>query len=297
MLRSMIGIVAASCSVASAANVYVFSTGIPAADAAYVASLTGHGHTVTLGVSWDLFDGTASLAGIDVGLMNHSGNWSSSTDTVPLAGQQQLVDFVAAGGGLITTEWIVYNNGTSGGTAYALVAPILPVTYGLSWNGSASTTFTQASTDAVMNSGVPETFESPVDYFAGTETKLEPRPGATVFFLGSNLDNNAAVTGWQVGAGRTVSFSTMPGELSLAHANYSRLLSNAIDWANNVPPPCDPDMNQDGNVDQDDVGYLINVVGGGDNPTGIDPDFNQDGNVDQDDVAALIDTVGGGGCP
>ena len=62
-------------------------------------------------------------------------------------------------------------------------------------------------------------------------------------------------------------------------------------------PPCDPDLNQDGNVDQDDVLYLINVVGGGNNDTGIDPDFNQDGNVDQDDVTALINTVGGGGCP
>jgi len=297
MRRLMIGVVAGSCGVASAANVYVFSTGVPAVDAAYVSSLTSHGHTVTIGASWELFDGTASLAGIDVVLMNHGGNWTSSTDSVPLAGQQQLVDFVGAGGGVITTEWIVYNHGASDGTAYAVIMPILPVTYGLTWNGAASTTFTQASTDAVMNSGLPATFESPVDFFAGTETELEPRPGATVFFLGSNLDNNAAVTGWQVGAGRTVSFSTMPGEFSLADANYSRLLSNAIDWADNVPPPCDPDMNQDGNVDQDDVGYLINVVGGGDNPTGIDPDFNQDGNVDQDDVAALIDTVGGGGCP
>jgi glucose/arabinose dehydrogenase len=63
------------------------------------------------------------------------------------------------------------------------------------------------------------------------------------------------------------------------------------------PPACDPDLNQDGNVDQDDIAYLINVVGGGENPTGIDPDFNRDGNVDQDDVNALINTVGGGGCP
>jgi hypothetical protein len=62
-------------------------------------------------------------------------------------------------------------------------------------------------------------------------------------------------------------------------------------------PPCDPDANQDGNVDQDDVAYLINVVGGGENPTGIDPDFNRDGNVDQDDVAAIINVIAGGECP
>ena len=62
-------------------------------------------------------------------------------------------------------------------------------------------------------------------------------------------------------------------------------------------PSCDPDLNQDGNVDQDDVLYLTNVVGGGENPTGIDPDFNMDGNADQDDVVALVDVVGGGPCP
>jgi hypothetical protein len=64
-----------------------------------------------------------------------------------------------------------------------------------------------------------------------------------------------------------------------------------------VDQPCDPDVNQDGNVDQDDVSYLINVVGGGPNPTNIDPDFNQDGNVDQDDVSALVNVVAGGNCP
>jgi hypothetical protein len=60
---------------------------------------------------------------------------------------------------------------------------------------------------------------------------------------------------------------------------------------------CNPDLNQDGNTDQDDVAYLINVVGGGPNPTGIDPDFNRDGNADQDDIAALINVVAGGACP
>lgn len=62
-------------------------------------------------------------------------------------------------------------------------------------------------------------------------------------------------------------------------------------------PNCDPDFNQDGNADQDDVGYLTNVIAGGENPTGRDPDFNRDGNVDQDDVLALVDVIAGGACP
>ncbi|MCC6950878.1 MAG: hypothetical protein IT433_05470 [Phycisphaerales bacterium] len=60
---------------------------------------------------------------------------------------------------------------------------------------------------------------------------------------------------------------------------------------------CTPDYNEDGNVDQDDVLYLLNVIGGGENPTGADPDFNQDGNLDQDDVSSLISVVAGGDCP
>ncbi|MFA6046088.1 MAG: DNRLRE domain-containing protein [Phycisphaerales bacterium] len=60
---------------------------------------------------------------------------------------------------------------------------------------------------------------------------------------------------------------------------------------------CDPDVNQDGNADQGDIDYLINVVAGGENPSGIDPDFNRDGNADQGDVDSLINVVAGGNCP
>lgn len=63
------------------------------------------------------------------------------------------------------------------------------------------------------------------------------------------------------------------------------------------PNLCDPDVNQDGNADQSDVAYLVTVVSGGPNPTGINPDFNIDGNVDQADVDALLNVVAGGDCP
>ena len=60
---------------------------------------------------------------------------------------------------------------------------------------------------------------------------------------------------------------------------------------------CNPDLNDDGNVDQDDIFYLTQVVAGNDNPTGANPDFNCDGNVDQDDIAALQQVVAGANCP
>lgn len=60
---------------------------------------------------------------------------------------------------------------------------------------------------------------------------------------------------------------------------------------------CDPDINQDGNSDQDDVAYLVNVIGGGSDPVGINPDFNGDGNADQDDISLLVNVVAGAPCP
>ena len=66
-----------------------------------------------------------------------------------------------------------------------------------------------------------------------------------------------------------------------------------------TPPlgSCDPDLNQDGVADQGDIDYLINVVAGGPNPTGIDADFNHDGVADQGDIDALVNVVAGGPCP
>lgn len=64
-----------------------------------------------------------------------------------------------------------------------------------------------------------------------------------------------------------------------------------------APALCDPDLNQDGNTDQNDIDYLINVIAGGSNPTAIDTDFNLDGNVDATDIDSLLNVIAGGACP
>lgn len=63
------------------------------------------------------------------------------------------------------------------------------------------------------------------------------------------------------------------------------------------PLSCNTDYDENGVGDQDDVVYLINVIAGGDNPTGRDPDFDCSGIADQDDVIALIGVIAGGECP
>ncbi|MFZ2873947.1 MAG: hypothetical protein WAZ94_05635 [Phycisphaerales bacterium] len=67
-------------------------------------------------------------------------------------------------------------------------------------------------------------------------------------------------------------------------------------------PFCDPDLNWDGNADQDDVAYLIDLITNPSpidptNACGADPDYNRDGIADMDDVRALIDVIASGECP
>lgn len=225
---------------AQAANVYVFSTGNAAIDSAYSAALAARGHAATIGVQWNAFDGSVNLAGFNAVFMNHSANWGSSAGQVSPAGQQQLVNFVNAGGGLITTEWIIYNNGSSGGASYATLMPILPATYGNAWNSNLQTTFSQVTPDPIMNAGLAPSFLVDNNNFAGTETRLFARPGATVFYQSSNMSSpgivGAGLSGWEVGAGRVVSISNMPGLTSLNEANYRTLLGNAVNWVS-IPSP------------------------------------------------------------
>jgi len=290
-------------STASAANVYVFSTGNPAADAAYASTLTAQGHTVTIGGPWSTFDGTVSLNGFDVVLMNHGANWVGLGE-VPVAGQQQLVAFVTSGGGLITTEWLVYNHGVYGGAPYATLMPIVPVTYGSFWNGAASTTLSVVEPDSVLNDSLPDTFDIPLVNFAGgTETRLTARDGAAIYYRSSNISSGsivgAGVAGWIVGEGRVMSFSSMPGPDSLANPNYATLLGNAVDWATLGQGPCGYDYNRDEVIDLMDAQQMAQVFVGliPADPTWLDGDFNGDENADLTDARLLAQYVVSGICP
>lgn len=80
----------------------------------------------------------------------------------------------------------------------------------------------------------------------------------------------------------------------LGGSSSSRVVIPASQWFRRA---CEPDVNQDGIADQDDVLYLTNVVAGGPNPSGTNPDFDGNGIADQDDVTALINVIAGGACP
>lgn len=277
---------------ANAANVYVFGTSNAAVDQAYFNALSTRGHNVTIGVQGYQFDGTIDLTDVDVVLMTYGPNWGSG-GVVPTAGQQQLVDWVTLGDGLISTEWVAYAN-----TSFPIVYPILPVTYSGYWNSVTTTTFTNIDPNPIMIQNLPSQFTVTTDNHSGVESRLTAKLAAQVFYQSSNLSEpnimNAGASGMQVGAGRTGSLSTIPGIISLNNTNYATMVANLVSWVadEGFCPACPADFDQDGGVTGGDISSFFEQYEQG----APCADTDQDGGVSSSDIATFFVAFEAGGC-
>lgn len=291
---AFIGPVAFAAASSLAANVYVFSTNNSAVDQAYLNALSTRGHNVTIGVQGNAFNGTIDLTNIDVVIMTFGPNWGGGGGYVPTAGQQQLADWVTlGGGGLISTEWVCYAS-----NAFPLIYPILPVTYGGIWNGNTSTTFTNIDPNPIMIQNLPSQFTVAIDNHSGSESRLTAKLGSQVFYQSSNLSEpnimNAGACGWQAGAGRTASLSTIPGVSSLGNANYATMVANLVSWVadEGFCPVCPADFDQDGGVTGGDISAFFDQYEQG----APCADTDQDGGVTSSDIFAFFTAYEAGGC-
>ena len=125
----------------------------------------------------------------------------------------------------------------------------------------------------------------------------------------------ASVTGVGAGLGvATLHFPLSPAEFTPDQVVFAQWLvddpaaAGGVAWSAvarlpifcgsyGCQPRCNPDFNADGNVDQDDIACLAQLVAGDASCSDADPDFNRDGNVDQDDIDALSQVVAGAQCP
>lgn len=218
--------IVSTASAASGLNVYVISTNNPITDEAIFASLSSAGYHPFLGVTVDAFDGSQSLNDFDaVVLVYHE--W---TKNLPPGGQTALVDFVSNGGGLVTGEWTIWA-ACVGDVVF--LEPILPATgdsFCSYYNTPPDTTnYEQVTADVILNHGVDSSFNITLGDVDGTEQVLLPKPGATVFY-NSSQTGYAGVVGWNYGAGRAISYSTLISDVELGNTDYNQLFINSILW-------------------------------------------------------------------
>ncbi|MBA3848681.1 MAG: hypothetical protein C0502_01640 [Opitutus sp.] len=215
---------------ALAVIVLILSSGNGTLDTAAQNAFTSAGHTATVGPQYTSFTG-AELSGVQAVLFLANANWNSGD--MPLAGQTALANFVSAGGGLITGEWVNWKVGSGSLTT---LAPLMPVTSSTQWTGGTSITYTQAVFDPVLAAGLPASLTFPGDDFSGVESFFTPKSGATAYYASSGGAGGAGVVGWNYGSGRVLQLSTTIGPGQLGTAAYAKLLSNSAVFVA-VPEP------------------------------------------------------------
>src|SRR5262245_40060807 len=209
--------------------------------------LQAYGNSVTIGRSYDSFDGT-ELEGQNVVVLPQF-----DFPDMPIKGQQALVDFVSRGGGLIANAWTVwkwaaqYNDYFVQQGGLERLGSLLPVQR-ISLRGytydTRGLTLTEATRDPVLMSGIPPSFSFGVDTNTqdevGAEALLVPKLAATVFYASAGSYNSAypqgrqtktvGLVGWRFGNGHVLQFSTTFND-ELADATFDHLLANAVTWA------------------------------------------------------------------
>jgi hypothetical protein len=207
-------------------QVYVLRGGDAASDSAVINALQARSHTPIVGVETPDFDGTqANLIDFDAVVILYNANWSR-----PLlsAGALAIRDYVAQGGGVVTSEWFIWRVHSD-----AILGPLMPVGQYCGYNSTPVTTYTQDMPDPLINNGLLPSLTFSLSNFDATESCLAPKQGATVFYRSSNgggQPNASGLMGWSVNGGRIASFSTLLGISELANPDYRQLFVNTVEW-------------------------------------------------------------------
>ena len=261
-----------------ALDVYVLSGGNATGDQAVLDALTGAGHNANLGPQPHEWDGTqADLTVFDVVVLLN--NYNRSLGSMPATGEAALLDYVSSGGGMVTGEWLIRNIYTGG--RHTGLKPLVPVNH-VGFNTAPSTTYSQVTQVRLINNGVPASFSFPLNDIDGSESFLDPKLGATVFYSSSNSQHSGLV-GWNHGQGRVISYSTLLSEVELADSDYQRLFLNTVKWAGQEPvgPPTSALEQVVFHSDREGTFGIYLMSADGSNPTrintGSSPTWSPDG--------------------
>lgn len=153
--------------------------------------------------------------------------------SVPETGEQLLVDFVNAGGGLVTCEYLIWSN-----RANRTLRAILPATRAVTGPLPSGQTYVPVTPDPIINNGLPGDVVFTATTVPGSGTKLAAKAGATVYYdVLSGSATYGGLVGQDVGNGKVISFGCHIGSETLNDPDFQTLFGNAVDWTFPAPMP------------------------------------------------------------
>jgi len=281
-------------SICSGADVLIVSAGAPATDAALVAALIAQGHSASIGPNYWEFDTNVDLSPYDVLYIQGNGNWTQSD--MPLDAQSMILDFAQQGAGVVFSEWVIWM--VAARDVFQVLAASMPVIPSATWRTTSTLTLTENVSDPIVSAGLPLSFDMPVTSFSGTETFLEPKENATIFYDSDWVvgdQTGGAVVGWDICGGRVVNFSTTNGIDQINDPEFQILLGNLMEWVsrseedNSCPADIAPSC---GVLDFFDVSQYLARFGAQDERA----DLNGDGQFDFFDISLFLSYFSSG-CP
>ena len=129
--------------------ILLISSGDASNDAAIQSVLQVQGNSVTIGPTADTFTGSG-LSGYNAVFLNPT-NLGLNAPDMPVSGQQALIDFVHAGGGLVAGGSVALLWAYPGD--YRTLGVVLPGMPGLADTGNSFITFTSLTSNPLPDSG------------------------------------------------------------------------------------------------------------------------------------------------
>lgn len=281
-------------SLSTGADVLIVSAGAPTTDAALVAALIAQGHSATIGPNYWEFDTNVDLGPYDVLYIQGNGNWTQSD--MPLDAQSMILDFAQQGAGVVFSEWVIWM--VAARDVFQVLAASMPVVPSATWRTTSTLTYTENVNDPIVSAGLPASFDMPLTNFSGTETFLEPKENAIIFYDSDWVigeQTGGAVVGWDICGGRVANFSTTNGIDQIGDPEFQILLGNLMEWVsrseedNSCPADIAPTC---GVLDFFDVSQYLARFSVQDERA----DLNGDGQFDFFDVSQFL-TYFSNGCP
>lgn len=213
-----------------AASIYIFSCGNAPTDNDTVAAFQAGGHDVTLGQGVSTFLNLNVIASFDAVYLpanhNYGFAWNASQEGA-------MLNYINAGGGLITAEWVVWMAATTS-SYFPILRAAFPVQLNSTWDFRGIANYTRDQADPIMNAGLPTTFSMSTTSISGVHTNfLNLKSGAKSFYRDGT---SIMVAGWDYGNGRVVNYSTVNGANQLTNSNFRILLGNTVTWVSSNPP-------------------------------------------------------------